>query len=154
MTRQFTDGEIIAAIKRIVAEGATLSREAVRKHLGGGGSSRISAILKNYRDGMHGAPSDQAKTLVQTTVPVNFNTASSESISSRPTLMPTLAIDRQTDRRIAQLQSEIRVLKILLESERNARRNEEARYCQTIEALQREVETAGQGQSSYSPEKK
>lgn len=40
---------------------------------------------------------------------------------------------------------EIRVLKILLESERNARREEEARHTRTIEALQREIEIASRG---------
>jgi hypothetical protein len=53
--------------------------------------------------------------------------------------------DREPDGGIVQLQSEIRVLKILLESERNARRDEEARYARTIEALQREIEIANRG---------
>jgi hypothetical protein len=48
---------------------------------------------------------------------------------------------------VAQLQSEIRVLKILLESERNARREDEARQGRTIEALQREIEVASRGWS-------
>jgi hypothetical protein len=48
---------------------------------------------------------------------------------------------------VAQLESEIRVLKILLESERNARREDEARHGRTIEALQREIEIASRGWS-------
>jgi Plasmid replication region DNA-binding N-term len=53
---RFTDGEIVAAIKAIAAEGAPLSRATVRKRLGGGGSTRISAILKEYAAGAYGPP--------------------------------------------------------------------------------------------------
>jgi hypothetical protein len=49
VSRQFTDGEISAAIGRIATEGGTLSRAVVRKRLGGGSSSRIDALLKDYR---------------------------------------------------------------------------------------------------------
>jgi hypothetical protein len=56
VSRQFTDGEIVAAIKAIAAEGAPLSRATVRKRLGGGGSTRISSILKEYAAGAHGPP--------------------------------------------------------------------------------------------------
>jgi hypothetical protein len=56
-----------------------------------------------------------------------------------------MAGDREPEGSVAQLQSEIRVLKILLESERHARREEEARHARTIEALQREIELASRG---------
>jgi hypothetical protein len=49
VSRQFTDGEISAEIGRIATEGGTLSRTVVRKRLGGGSSSRIDALLKEYR---------------------------------------------------------------------------------------------------------
>jgi hypothetical protein len=49
VSRQFADGEISAEIGRIATEGGTLSRAVVRKRLGGGASSRIDALLKEYR---------------------------------------------------------------------------------------------------------
>ena len=49
MSRQFTDGEISAEIGQIATEGGKLSRTVVRKRLGGGSSSRIDALLKEYR---------------------------------------------------------------------------------------------------------
>jgi hypothetical protein len=42
---------------------------------------------------------------------------------------------------IARLQSEIRVLKIILQSERKARADDAARHLETLEALQSEIET-------------
>lgn len=140
MNRQFTDGEIVAVIKRISAEGAPLSRASVRKRLGGGSSSRISAMIKDYHEGAPEAPPDTET--VKVSAPMDI-----------PALVPTSPIDNPADSRIAQLQSEIRVLKILLESERDARREEEARHYRTIEALQREVEIAGLGRSSCAPGK-
>lgn len=151
MSRQFTDGEIVAAIKAIAAEGAPLSRAAVRKRLGGGGSTRISALLKEYGAGAQG-PS-----------PRSGPTAKSgpSSISGLPSkagppeaAAPGIAVavqgavppvHRDAEGGGAHLESEIRVLKILLESERNARREEEARYARTIEALHREIELASRG---------
>ena len=55
--------------------------------------------------------------------------------------------DREPEGSVAQLQSEIRVLKILLESERNARREDEARHVRTIEALRREIEISSRGEA-------
>jgi hypothetical protein len=62
-----------------------------------------------------------------------------------PTAPPAAAGDRESEGGPAHLLSEIRVLKILLESERNARREDEARHARTIEALQREFEIASRG---------
>ncbi|MET4149087.1 MULTISPECIES: hypothetical protein [unclassified Bradyrhizobium] len=62
-----------------------------------------------------------------------------------PTPAQVAGGDREPKGGVAQLQSEIRVLKILLESERDARREEEARHARTIEALQREIEFASRG---------
>jgi hypothetical protein len=42
---------------------------------------------------------------------------------------------------IARLQSEIRVLKIILQSERKARADDATRHLETLEALQSEIET-------------
>ena len=36
MSRQFTDGEIVAAVRALAAEGSPLTRASVRKRLGGG----------------------------------------------------------------------------------------------------------------------
>lgn len=151
MSRQFTDGEIVVVIKRIVAEGVPLSRAAVRKYLGGGSSSRISAMIKDYREGAPEAPPHLGA--IKVSPPMDINATLSAAGSSHPAPLTTSLIDQPADSRIAQLQSEIRVLKILLESERDARREEEARYCRTIEALQREVEIAGLGRSSCAPGK-
>jgi hypothetical protein len=155
VNRQFTDGEIVAAIKAIAAEGAPLSRATVRKRLGGGGSTRISAILKEYGARAHG-PSSRSGPVGPT--PRSGPTgpaAAADTKAARPpadatspaTAEPTPAapVDRETEGSAAQLQSDIRVLKILLESERNARREDEARYTRTIEALQREIEIASRG---------
>jgi hypothetical protein len=62
-----------------------------------------------------------------------------------PTMAQVAGGDREPEGSVAQLQSEIRVLKILLESERHARREEGARHARTIEALQREIELASRG---------
>jgi hypothetical protein len=67
------------------------------------------------------------------------------AVSTPPTMAQVAGGDRELEGSVAQLQSEIRVLKILLESERNARREEEARHARTIEALQREIEIASRG---------
>jgi hypothetical protein len=53
--------------------------------------------------------------------------------------------DREPEGGTARLQSEIRVLKIMLKSEHHARREEEVRHAPTIEALQREIELASNG---------
>ncbi|WP_213740441.1 DNA-binding protein [Bradyrhizobium sp. dw_411] len=149
MSRQFTDGEIEATIKALAAEGAALTRASVRKRLGGGGSTRISALLKE-----HVASADSPTTrsgLVRTSPKGPAEEAQAViNTSAAMRVLPPAAVhaaggDREADGGIVQLQSEIRVLKILLESERNARREEEARYARTIEALQREIEIASRG---------
>jgi hypothetical protein len=50
-------------------------------------------------------------------------------------------LDARNIEAIARLQSEIRVLKILLQSERKARADDATRHLQTLEALQNEIET-------------
>lgn len=158
MSRQFTDGEIVAAIRAIAAEGAPLSRASVRKRLGGGGSTRISAILKEYAEGARGAsdrsgPHGPVRTGPQAPVVGPAEGAAGRAAAAgtaaagaaAPTPAQVAGGDRDPEGGVAQLQSEIRVLKILLESERAARREEEARHARTIEALQREIELASRG---------
>jgi Plasmid replication region DNA-binding N-term len=157
VSRQFTDGEIEAAIKALAAEGATLTRASVRKRLGGGGSTRISALLKEYADGSNGSSVRTGLSGPVRTGPAGSASLSGEGKTARvatdtpsavamaPTAAQPPGGDREPEGSIAQLQSEIRVLKILLESERNARREEEARHARTIEALQREIEIASRG---------
>lgn len=149
MSRQFTDGEIEATIKALAAEGAALTRASVRKRLGGGGSTRISALLKKHTADVDGPLSRSGPVR---TGPVGEVQAVRGAIDTSPAVRavaPAAAHatggDREPEGSIVQLQSEIRVLKILLESERNARREEEARYARTIEALQREIEIASRG---------
>lgn len=149
MSRQFTDGEIVAAIRAIAAEGAPLSRATVRERLGGGGSTRISAILKEYGAGAHG-PAPRSGPTAKSGPAINSGSPSKAGPSAgaapaTPVTVPVPPIDHETEGGVAHLESEIRVLKILLESERNARREEEARYARTIEALQREIELASRG---------
>lgn len=149
MSRQFTDGEIVAAIRAIAAEGTRPSRAAVRKRLGGGGSTRISALLKEFGTVAHGPPPRSGPAA-----------KSGPGSNSGPTLKAGLPppapaaaaapgavapVDREAEGDTAHLESEIRVLKILLELERNARREDDARYARTIEALQREFELASRG---------
>lgn len=156
MNRQFTDGEIVAAIKAIAAEGAPLSRATVRKRLGGGGSTRISAILKEYGAGAHSptsrsgpaGPTPRSGPIGPAAAPADAKAARPPADATSPATAeptPAASVDRETEGSAAQLQSEIRVLKILLESERTARREDEARYTRTIEALQREIEIASRG---------
>jgi hypothetical protein len=149
VSRQFTDGEISAAIGLIATEGGTLSRTVVRKRLGGGSSSRIDALLKEYRRNGAGASNGASagrlapeaafpKTASQsadkrTEAPISV-VASGMRIESMPD------VDARNIEVIARLQSEIRVLKILLESERKARADDATRHSQTIEALQHEIE--------------
>ncbi|WP_342723982.1 DNA-binding protein [Bradyrhizobium sp. B097] len=157
MSRQFTDGEIVAAIRAIAAEGRPLSRATVRKRLGGGGSTRISAILKEYAAGAHGPGARSGPNGPVRSGAAGPASAAAEGKAVRasadvppPAVAAPAATSAPSDGReseggIAQLQSEIRVLKILLESERNARREDEARHARTIEALQREIEIASGG---------
>jgi hypothetical protein len=158
VSRQFTDGEIVAAIKALAAEGAPLTRASVRNRLGGGGSTRISAILKEYSAGAQGAPSRSGPTEVRTirSGPLQSGLngsglATADAPAKAPDSVsaagaaPDPTADLGPEGGVAQLQSEIRVLKILLESERNARREDEARHVRTIEALQREIEIASRG---------
>jgi hypothetical protein len=158
VSRQFTDGEIVAAIRAIAAEGAPLSRAAVRKRLGGGGSTRISALLKEYGAGAHGPPPRSGPA---TKSGQGLNSGPSLKAGPPPGMLPPAAavvapgavppVDRGAEGDAAHLESEIRVLKILLESERNARREDDARYARTIEALQREIELASRGAAGQSP---
>ncbi|MGY3487868.1 hypothetical protein ACVW1C_005751 [Bradyrhizobium sp. USDA 4011] len=135
MSRQFTDGEIVAAIRAIAAEGAQLSRATVRKRLGGGGSTRISAILKEYAAGAHGptirpGPNGPVRTGPASVAPDGKAVPAPADVPSPAVVAPSAssapADGRESEGSVAQLQSEIWVLKILLESERNARREEEA----------------------------
>jgi Plasmid replication region DNA-binding N-term len=144
VSRQFTDGEIVAAIRAIAAEGATLSRAAVRSRLGGGGSTRISALLKEYGAVAHGPPPRSGPTAgpIEGPAAVPTDTKAPPADGTAPAAPPP-SVDRETNGSVARLESEIRVLKILLESERNARREGEARFGRTVEALQREIEIAG-----------
>ncbi|MDA9422915.1 hypothetical protein [Bradyrhizobium sp. CCBAU 53380] len=160
MSRQFTDGEIGAAIKALAAEGVALTRASVRKRLGGGGSTRISALLKEYADSSAGSLDRSGP--VASNGPVRTGPASlvtlpgdgkatrgaahsPSAVTAASSAVQPAGEDREPEGSIARLQSEVRVLKILLESERNARREEEARHTRTIEALQREIEIASRG---------
>ncbi|MBJ7407645.1 MAG: hypothetical protein JHD07_31880 [Bradyrhizobium sp.] len=156
MSRQFTDGEIVAAIRAIAAEGKPLSRARVRTHLGGGGSSRISAILKQYAAGAHGAADRSGPVGPVRTRPQGSGSAPASgahraaarlvsAMVAEPAAAPVTRGDRESEDSIARLQSEIRVLKLLLESERNARREEEARHARIVEALQGEIAIVGRG---------
>jgi hypothetical protein len=149
VSRQFTDGEIEATIKALAAEGAALTRASIRKRLGGGGSTRISALLKEHAASVDSptnrsgpvrtspkGPAGEARGMIDTSPAIRM---------LAPAAAHAAGGDREPVGGIVQLQSEIRVLKILLESERNARRDEEARYARTIEALQREIEIANRG---------
>jgi hypothetical protein len=149
VSRQFTDGEISAAINRIASEGGTLSRTVVRKRLGGGSSSRIDALLKDYQRNRSGAPNGASagRSAAEVALPMR-DTAEPQAGAIKAAAEPGMRTERNTkglDARnielIARLRSEIRVLKILLESERKARADDAARHLQTIEALQHEIET-------------
>lgn len=151
MSRQFTDGEISAAIGRIATEGGTLNRTVVRKRLGGGSSSRIDALLKEYRRngaGVSNGASD-GRPLPESASQRSFtNSVMLSSEVLKPAGGSGAKIDSGSDGSearnievIARLQSEIRVLKILLESERKARSDDASRHLQTVEALQKEIET-------------
>ncbi|WP_257169617.1 DNA-binding protein [Bradyrhizobium sp. SRS-191] len=159
MSRQFTDGEIVAAIKSLAAEGQALTRASVRDRLGGGGSTRISALLKEHSDGQQaGVPQQSGPTVVRSSRsgPQKSGLASGRGV---PPAAPAKPADRTTasnpvagqatdpvpEGGLPQLQSEIRVLKILLEEERSARREDEARHRRTVEALQNEIIIAGRG---------
>jgi hypothetical protein len=154
VSRQFTDGEIGAAIKALAAEGVALTRASVRKRLGGGGSTRISTLLKEHAEGSLGAldrsgPKGGGRTGPASPSPLPSEGNAARGAADTPsaggaasTAAQLAGEDREPEGSIARLQSEIRVLKILLESERNARREEEARHIRTIEALQREIEIA------------
>jgi hypothetical protein len=151
VSRQFTDGEISAAIGQIVAEGNTLSRTVVRKRLGGGSSSRIDALLKDYRrngSGTNGASAGRPAAEIALPKPApdlanpQVGATNAATASSGMTTKTTAdEFDARNNELIARLQSEVRILKILLESERKARADDAARHLQTIEALQHEIET-------------
>ena len=155
MSRQFTDGEIVAAIKALAAEGTALTRASIRKRLGGGGSTRISAILKEYNAGANRAPARSGPIQSGPNGPEGAGSGLVTDPTIGPADAPANALDSALaagappgpEGSVAHLESEIRVLKILLESERNARREDEARHGRTIEALQREIEIASRGWS-------
>jgi hypothetical protein len=151
VSRQFTDGEISAAIGRISTEGGTLSRTVVRKRLGGGSSSRIDALLKEYRRNGAGASNGASagRTAAEAALPKTASiSANSQAEATKPAVVSGMKIEPTADEldarnieAIARLQSEIRVLKILLQSERKARADDATRHLQTLEALQNEIET-------------
>jgi hypothetical protein len=150
VSRQFTDGEISAAIDQIATEGGRLSRTVVRKRLGGGSSSRIDALLKDYRRNELGAPNGASagQPAAEVALPkTDPDTADPQTGATKSAVAPDMNAEQTADQLgarnielIARLQSEIRILKILLESERKARADDAARHLQTIEALQHEIE--------------
>lgn len=151
MSRQFTDGEISAEIGRIATEGGTLSRTVVRKRLGGGSSSRIDALLKEHqKNGAVAANAVSSGRLPAevilpgtTSNPANSHAeATGVAVGSGTKTEPkTTEPDARNLEVIARLQSEIRVLKIILQSERKARADDASRHLETLEALQSELET-------------
>jgi hypothetical protein len=150
VSRQFTDGEISAAIGRIATEGGTLSRTVVRKRLGGGSSKRIDALLKEYRRNGAGASNGASagRLAAEAALPKTAsNSVNSQTEATKAAVASGMKTEPTTDELdarnevIARLQSEIRVLKILLESERKARADDATRHLQTLEALQNEIET-------------
>lgn len=150
MSRQFTDGEISAEIGRIATEGGTLSRTVVRKRLGGGSSSRIDALLKEYRKNGAGPSNGASGRLpAEVALPRRASTpADPQAEATKGTAASGSKTEPKTDElesrnleAIARLQSEIRVLKIILQSERKARADDATRHLETLEALQSEIET-------------
>jgi hypothetical protein len=150
VSRQFTDGEISAEIVRIATEGGTLTRTVVRKRLGGGSSSRIDALLKDYRRNRAGASNGASGRLpAEVTLPRTASnpadpqaeTTKAAAASGTKTEPKTDELDARNLEVIARLQSEIRVLKIILQSERKARADDATRHLETLEALQSEIET-------------
>jgi hypothetical protein len=150
VSRQFTDGEISAEIGRIATEGGTLSRTVVRKRLGGGSSSRIDALLKDYRRNGAGASSGASGRLpAEVALPRTASNAADLQVeatevaaaSETKTEPTTEELEARNLEVIARLQSEIRVLKIILQSERKARADDATRHLETLEALQSEIET-------------
>jgi hypothetical protein len=151
VSRQFTDGEISATIGRIATEGGTLSRAVVRKRLGGGSSSRIDALLKEHRK--NGAGASNGASVARREAEATLSVAASNSLNAQPEVpKPAVAsgtkpepstdeLKAENSEIIARLQSEIRVLKILLQSEQKARADDATRHLQTLEALQNEIET-------------
>jgi hypothetical protein len=150
VSRQFTDGEISAEIGRIATEGSTLSRTVVRKRLGGGSSSRIDVLLKEYRrsgagtsNGVSGRlPAEVALPRTASASADPHVKAAKGAAASGPKAEPkTDGLDARNLEVIARLQSEIRVLKIILQSERKARADDATRHLETLEALQSEIGT-------------
>jgi hypothetical protein len=150
VSRQFTDGEISAEIGRIATEGGTLSRTVVRKRLGGGSSSRIDALLKEYRRNGAGPSNGASGRLpAEVALPRTASTPADPqaeatkgaAASGSKTEPKTDELDASNLEVIARLQSEIRVLKIILQSERKARADDATRHLETLEALQSEIET-------------
>jgi hypothetical protein len=148
VSRQFTDGEISAAIGRISTEGGTLSRTVVRKHLGGGSSSRIDALLKEYRktgagtsNGTSGPLPAEVALPRTASAPADPQAKATKGAAASESKTEPKTDELEASEAIARLQSEIRVLKIILQSERKARADDATRHLETLEALQSEIET-------------
>jgi hypothetical protein len=151
VSRQFTDGEISAEIGRIATEGGTLSRAVVRKRLGGGSSNRIDTLLKEYRRNGAGPSNGGAAGRLPAEVALPrtvSNLADPQAEATKGTAASGTKTEPKTDELdatnlevIARLRSEIRVLKIILQSERKARAADATRHLETLEALQSEIET-------------
>jgi hypothetical protein len=112
----------------------------VRKRLGGGSSSRIDALLKEYRRNGAG-PSKGASGRLPAEVALPRTAlnpadpraeATKGTAASGPKTEPkTDELDARNLEVIARLQSEIRVLKIILQSERKARADDATRHLET-----------------------
>jgi hypothetical protein len=122
----------------------------VRKRLGGGSSSRIDVLLKEYRRTGAGTSNGASGRLpAEVALP---RAASAPADPQAKTTKGPGALGLKTEPKtddlearnlevIARLQSEIRVLKIILQSERKARADDATRHLETLEALQSELET-------------
>jgi hypothetical protein len=149
VSRQFTDGEISAEIGRVATEGGTLSRSVVRKRLGGGSSSRIDALLKEHRrNGAEPSNGASGRLTAEVAPPRTASKRVDPQDANKGVAVSVPKIESTTDELdarnlevIARLQSEIRVLKIILQSERKARADDATRHLETLEALQKEIET-------------
>ena len=144
-SRQFTDGEIVAAIRDVVAEDKLLSRVAVRRKLGGGSSRRIDALISEHRSqapNQRSRPGPALAPAPARDAPVQGNGSATAAAAEAD--QP----DEHFGDSVARLESEVRMLKILLESERKARADDTARHEATVDALMRELASVRGGQGS------
>jgi len=141
--RQYTDGEIFDVMQRITSEGGRLTCSAVQKRLGGGGVERIRTLLKDFEN------RNQAEAVPAATKPLSPEAAEALTSQASPTEAKPSPLAKsasetlggeETEVNVARLQSEVRVLKIMIESERQARKDAEARHAAVVVALQRELE--------------